>query len=75
VVIEDSGNKNWLPGKKQKERYIIDLPSALKKGEYDMKFKLMEISTDAQHEVKVGLKETLIDGDGFAFVSNVTLHR
>jgi len=75
VVIEDSGNKNWLPDKKQKERYILDLPSALQKGEYSMKFKLMEINNDAKHEVKVGLKETLIDGDGFALIGKVILLR
>ena len=36
---------------------------------------LMEKSTDAQHEVKMGLKETLIDGDGFTLIGNVALQR
>jgi len=73
VVIEDSGNRNWLPGKKRKEQYIPDLPSAFQKGEYSVKFKLLDRSTDPQHEVKVGLKETLIDGEGFALIGQVTL--
>ena len=73
VVVEDSGNRNWLPGKIQKERYDIELPSALKKGEYFMKFILMEINNDVKNEVKVGLKESLIDGDGFALIGKITL--
>ncbi|HSL87526.1 MAG TPA: DUF4832 domain-containing protein, partial [Bacteroidales bacterium] len=75
VVIEDSGNKNWLSRNNQKERYILELPSPLQKGEYYFKFKLAEINTDSQHEVKTGLKETLIDGDGFALIEKVTLQR
>ena len=40
-----------------------------------MKFKLMEISTEVRHEVKVGMKETLVDSDGFSLIGKVTLLR
>lgn len=76
VVINDSGNKNWLPGKKkQKELYKFELPPAFPKGEYHLKFKLMDQSTDPQQDVKVGLQETLIDSDGFVFIEKVLLQR
>ncbi len=73
VVIEDSGNKNWLPGKSKQESYIFELPSALPKGEYCIRFKLVDITADAQREVQVGLQEELIDGDGFAIIEKVLL--
>ena len=75
VVIDDSGNKNWLPGKKQQELYKFELPAAFSKGEYHLKFKLVDNNTDSQQDVKVGIKETLIDGDGFAFIEKVLLKR
>ena len=73
MVIDDSGNKNWLPGIPQKERYLLELPSSMQKGKYTLKFKLVDLSTDKPGEVKTGLQETLIDVDNFVNIEEISL--
>lgn len=74
LIMEDSGNKNWLPGMKHKETYRMELPSTLKKGEYLLKFKLMDNSCIPHRDVKVGLKTDKLDENGFAIIDRVLLN-
>ena len=42
TVTLDSGNRNWLPDTSRRETYTLDLPPDIKKGKYDLKFKLTD---------------------------------
>jgi hypothetical protein len=74
LIMDDSGNRNWLPGEKHKERYIMELPSTLEKGEYLMKFKLLDNSCIPHRDVKVGIKTDRMDENGFTIIERVLLN-
>jgi len=68
-----SGNKNWLPGINSKEKYKVNLPAEVKKGTYQLKFKLVEQTESTIRPIEIGLKETLIDPDGFINLGKVKI--
>lgn len=46
----------WLPGMSKTENYQFDIPSEAKKGDYILKFKLTDQSTDPDQTVQIGLE-------------------
>lgn len=54
----DSKNKSWLPGISKTENYQIEVPEESKKGEYILKFKLVDQSQESIQLIQIGLKET-----------------
>ncbi|MDD4193314.1 MAG: DUF4832 domain-containing protein, partial [Mangrovibacterium sp.] len=56
-----SGNKTRLPGARSEEKYTLDIPSGIKKGTYQLKFKLVEQKASIPLPIQIGLEETLID--------------
>ncbi|MGV8138046.1 MAG: DUF4832 domain-containing protein [Mangrovibacterium sp.] len=68
-----SGNEHWLPGINSKEEYTFDVPSGLKEGSYQLKFKLVERSDSTILPIQIGLKETLIDSNGFVRMGRVNI--
>lgn len=61
-----SGNTRWLPGTAEKpwrENYTTRIPATLQPGDYTLKFKLR--SRDAARDVKLPLKGSLAEADGF----------
>ncbi len=65
LVLSDSGNRNWLPGKNQVENYLISIPEGAAKGKYRVSFKLVEIKGDVKNDIQLGIRENATDGEGF----------
>jgi hypothetical protein len=55
-IIEDSGNKKWMPGQSITEKYTVTL-SAKPKGEYWLAIQLFD--TKSGKPVEIGLTEDL----------------
>jgi hypothetical protein len=68
-----SQNCRWLPSEKAKttytERYELNLPAAMKSGEYVLKLALY--SPDAEREVKLALKHERRDTAGFYKIGTI----
>lgn len=55
-VVENSGNKNWMPGQTSTEKYAVTL-SGKPKGEYSIAIQLFD--TKSEKLVEIGLSEEL----------------
>ncbi len=60
-----SGNEDWLPGIVKQVKYYPEIPTVVKSGNYILKFKLIERSKSGIITIQIGVKETLIDHNGF----------
>ena len=63
--IEDSGNRNWMPGEIISEFYTINLNNQLK-GRYKLAIQLFD-EKSGRH-VEIGLKEETIDNQGYYLI-------
>jgi hypothetical protein len=61
-IIEDSGNKKWMPGQSISEKYTVTL-SEKPKGEYWLAIQLFD--TKWEEPVEIGLTEDLKDNEYF----------
>ncbi len=68
-----SGNKKWLPGKVRQETYFPEIPATAKSGNYLLKFKLIERSESGIIPIQIGVKETLIDRNGFIELGRIKI--
>jgi len=59
-IIEDSGNKKWMPGLVSAEKYIVTL-SGKPKGEYSLAIQLFD--TKSERPVEIGLSTGIKTGD------------
>jgi hypothetical protein len=73
LVLENSGNTNWLPGKIQVEKYLFSIPSKAVKGQYKLNFKLVDQKSDEKSDIQLGLIEKAIGNKGFIYLGNVVL--
>ena len=73
ILPVNSGNRNWLPGISSREKYKFGIPSKVKQGTYQLKFKLIEQTESNIRPIQIGLKETLIDPDGFIKLGEVKI--
>ncbi len=69
----DSGNLTWLPGINKREKYSIEIPSNTKPGDYILKFKLIEHLESGTSPIQIGIKESLIDQNGFVELGKVKI--
>jgi hypothetical protein len=68
-VVEDSGNKNWMPEQVTTEKYTVSL-SAKPKGEYWLAIQLFDIKWEKP--VEIGLTENL-KNNGYFLLQKITL--
>ncbi len=73
LVINDSGNKNWIPEIIKTENYSFDIPAEAQKGEYVLKFRLEEVYGETKQAIQIGLNESLTDKNGFTILGKVEL--
>lgn len=67
-MIEDSGNKNWMPGHTSTEKYTVSL-SGKPKGEYWLAIQLFD--KKSEKPVEIGLTENLKD-NGYFLIQKLT---
>jgi hypothetical protein len=63
-VVEDSGNKKWMPDQTVTEKYTVTL-SAKPKGEYGLAIQLFD--TKSSEPVEIGLSTDIKENDYFIF--------
>ena len=73
IVIDDSGNKNWLPGKTATESYTFKNPEGLTSGKYRLKFRLVNITGNKPQMVDIGLNRDCFDKDGFVEIGRLNV--
>jgi len=73
LLLENSGNMNWLPGKFQVEKYLFAIPSKTQKGRYKLMFKLVDQATEKRQDIQLGLKEKSIGSQGFIYLGKVSV--
>jgi hypothetical protein len=61
-IIENSGNKNWMPGESYTEKYEVEIPGK-PEGEYDLAIQLFD--NKSQRPVELGLKNSLKQNEFF----------
>ncbi len=69
-----SGNTRWLPGSggnPWRETHALAIPTTLKPGAYDLKLRLR--SHEANRDVRLPLKASLLDKDGFYTVGRARI--
>ena len=71
VLVDDSGNTKWQPGKVATETYQLLLPEEAKKGKYMLKFKLVDNSTTETRDVHVGVSKKLLDTNNYTNLGEV----
>lgn len=65
IVIEDSGNKNWLPNKPFTQSYLINIPESIAKGDCKISFKLAEKEGKDYRDIQVGISKSKKSANGF----------
>jgi len=73
LIIKDSDNIKWLPGKSQVEKYLFTVPFEVQKGKYKLMFKLVDQSGEIEQEIKLGLKDKIIGNQGFINLGKVSI--
>jgi hypothetical protein len=73
--IDDSGNRNWLPGKSIPNEYNFVIPDNVPEGKYRIGFKLMKNQSGAIIPIDLGLDTDLFDNEGFVMSGPVRISR
>lgn len=73
IAPMNSNNLNWLPAIVKSEKYAFVIPSKVAKGQYILKIKLINPTKGDLALVQIGLKQGLIDSNGFAAIGKVNL--
>jgi hypothetical protein len=71
VVLDDAGNKTWLPGIISEACYSFTLPENMPRGSYQMKFKLIETTDKTYAPVNLALKKMALDDESFVKIGDV----
>jgi hypothetical protein len=69
----ESNNQEWLPEKTKSENYIFELPADANKGQFLLKFKLIDQSAKTTRIIQTGLKDSFIDENDFAELGKIEL--
>lgn len=69
----NSGNAAWLPGISKTEKYTVEIPATAKSGNYLLKFKLIENTEAGKTPIQIGVKESMIDQDGFVELGKIKI--
>jgi hypothetical protein len=71
LVLDDAGNKAWLPGIVSQTSYSFTLPENMPKGSYQLKFKLVESSDKPNVPVNIALQKTSFDDELYVNIGSV----
>jgi hypothetical protein len=66
---QDAGNLKWMPGDTIASSYLLELPSEMKAGHYNLQIRLYDKADKVP--VNVGLSATTMDNDGFYQLTEV----
>jgi len=69
----NSQNRDWLPGISKVEKYKFEIPANAKKGNYRLKFKLIEQLDANTTLIQTGIKASLVDQDGFVELGTIQI--
>jgi hypothetical protein len=72
IPIENSGNLKWMPGSIATQNYRPNLPEVAP-GEYLLKFKLILQTVKDSPKIELGLKQNLVDKEGFVELGEVRI--
>lgn len=72
IPLEKSGNLEWMPGSEANHDYSINLPE-LAKGNYDLKFKLVKYTGKDSVNISLGIKENMMDKNGFIELGTIEI--
>lgn len=70
--IDNSGNRDWMPGIVSTQNYTLLLTDKTK-AEYILKFRLVLKTEDNARGIDIGLSKSLIDKDGFVELGEVRM--
>jgi len=73
ILQMNAGNKDWLPGIISRQKYRLEIPSAVKSGKYLLKFKLIEKTEAGTTPIQIGVKESVIDQNGFIEIGRIII--
>ena len=73
LFLNDSGNKNWLPGIKKEENYKVNIPSEVKKGDYVLKFKLVERTFAISQDIQTGIQTSSLDPQNYTEIGKISI--
>ena len=73
IVLDEAGNKTWLPGIISETGYSFTLPENMTKGSYQLKFKLVESSDKPYLPVNIALQKMALDNESFVNIGDVKL--
>lgn len=73
IVVDHSGNMNWMPGTIFHENYTVSVPENALKGKYRLSFKLSEMNSLKQEDVLVGVSGSLMDKTNFIFLGEIEI--
>jgi hypothetical protein len=65
IMIEDSGNLDFLPLQQTEKEYFLNVANEVSRGEYLLKLKMMDISDRGTQDIHLGLEEQLLDQENF----------
>lgn len=65
-------NRRWLPGLTVRERIRLDIP-ALPAGAYRMGVRLTETTGGGRTVIQLGLKESVVNADGYAQIARIVV--
>jgi hypothetical protein len=74
LFLDDSGNKNWLPGINKIENYLIKIPPETTKGKYVLRFKLVEKNLDSIQDVQIGIKISSLDSQNYIEIGQISIN-
>jgi hypothetical protein len=75
LFLDDSGNKNWLPGINKVENYEVKIPSEVKKGDYLLKIKLLERTPEKDHDIQIGIKTSGLDSLNYFEIAKINIQK
>ncbi len=73
IIIGESGNRSWLPGKTIQSNYTFSLPGNIEEGTYQLKFKLKDTESGPQRDVFLALESSALDRDHYISLGEVTV--
>jgi hypothetical protein len=72
IPVESSGNLKWMPASTINQNYTITYPEDAA-GAYSLKFRIVIQSGKDFQKVDIGVKESLIDTEGFVELGEVEI--
>jgi hypothetical protein len=75
IVVDDAGNREWIPGKMIDATYSFKLSKTIENGTYQLKFKLKDIQSEQQRDIFLALDRSLMDQEHFITLGQVQVRK